>query len=840
MKRVGWLIAVGVSLLAVSLVGGARVERAHADSAVCTPCVLLIEVDGLEAKDVTPQTTPFLWALAHAGNVAQDPTASPASVGAAQTPGISGRAGFIWQAPRGVMTATTAAATASLITGGYPQQHGVFSNEYFEGTKHLLMGAAPDSQDPVDIMLARSSLPELITEQSDNKASAWLGDARLAGLFPDVLFKPTPQDSVPAYCPPPQDMAEAQDYQTKFADVSVSCPTADINTLNHAETDLSTEGTGGRVTLGYIYLAELGAIKRIYGDADNQATPAGQAVASQLATTDAAIGAFVNKYQHDQTDKWNNTVLMVVGNHGYELTPSTHRVPDPDPANQNNPGMGLADVVSRESGGTARFVPQGTMGTVYSNDHNPATLAKVAKAIMAINAVPACNAGSEANNPSTPPASSGCIDAVLATGAVTVPDVATVADAHHDWDLHYTDSTGKPSGADGDLLVLLKPHWAAGQLVPIKNTAGSPIPDTANTYAGTGQISNPYFGSPGGPRNRSIAAIVNGRPDIVRQGPIQVYPVSATGVDEDACLAAPVDATKVVDVNADPSDDANAIGHECQAETVDFMPTIAALLHISVPNAQLAGRFLREAFTRTLAAPRSDDVQQDVIQDDPPPPPEPDVQVPPQPEPPEGFLYAGLLRGLKASVADKHGCTWDRARQGAKMDYLQIEGDFGKAYSSTTLTFYRRGAAAARRSRAHRAGATARMAKNTPGKKPNGWCLPAPTSHPRAGKAAAAARPPLSAIARFNPFLLKRGHVVLTLKIPDLYRPTHVGLFVQEARKFDVPQVGPDGKPGLNFVGFGPAAGTIVSVIDGIRLHAVKRVNAKAQSKQPHPRPKKN
>jgi hypothetical protein len=64
--------------------------------------------------------------------------------------------------------------------------------------------------------------------------------------------------------------------------------------------------------------------------------------------------------------------------------------------------------------------------------------------------------------------------------------------------------------------------------------------------------------------------------------------------------------------------------------------------------------------------------------------------------------------------------------------------------------------------------------------------------------------------------------VVLKLKIPELYRPTHLGLFVQEAHKFDVPPVGPDGNPGVNFEGFGPAAGKIVQVRGGNRLHAVK------------------
>src|SRR3954469_347356 len=118
------VVAAAALALAVVLLWP-HVQRADAGDEVCTPCVVVIEVDGLEAKDVTPQTTPFLWALAHSGrglNAAADTNLSPVALGAAQVPGIGGRNGFIWQAARGVMTATTAASTASLLTGGYPGQ----------------------------------------------------------------------------------------------------------------------------------------------------------------------------------------------------------------------------------------------------------------------------------------------------------------------------------------------------------------------------------------------------------------------------------------------------------------------------------------------------------------------------------------------------------------------------------------------------------------------------------------------------------------------------------------------------------------------------------------------
>src|SRR5436190_8627750 len=103
-------------------------QTARAGSEACAPyCVVLIEVDGLEAKDVTPQTTPFLWALAHPDSAQTSTATSPTTAtefdpAAADSIALSGRNGWIWQAPRGAMTTSTAASTAALLTGGYPQQ----------------------------------------------------------------------------------------------------------------------------------------------------------------------------------------------------------------------------------------------------------------------------------------------------------------------------------------------------------------------------------------------------------------------------------------------------------------------------------------------------------------------------------------------------------------------------------------------------------------------------------------------------------------------------------------------------------------------------------------------
>ena len=63
--------AVTMAVLSLALVGALPAGRARAAGPLGTcgsspskPCVVLVSVDGLEPKDVNPQQTPFLWALA--------------------------------------------------------------------------------------------------------------------------------------------------------------------------------------------------------------------------------------------------------------------------------------------------------------------------------------------------------------------------------------------------------------------------------------------------------------------------------------------------------------------------------------------------------------------------------------------------------------------------------------------------------------------------------------------------------------------------------------------------------------------------------------------------------
>lgn len=89
--------------------------------------------------------------------------------------------------------------------------------------------------------------------------------------------------------------------------------------------------------------------------------------------------------------------------------------------------------------------------------------------------------------------------------------------------------------------------------------------------------------------------------------------------------------------------------------------------------------------------------------------------------------------------------------------------------------------------------------------------------------------PCLVPLARFDPFTVKRGEVELKLKVPPAYRPSHIGMTVQEVRKM-TPQererarkrMEDRDKPLFPYVAFGSKDGGIVPIDDAKFLHRVK------------------
>lgn len=789
------------------------------------PCVVLIDVDGLEPHDVTKHKTPFLWSLIHPDGL------------------VTGteRAGWSWQAPRASMSASSAANAATLLTGGYVEQTGIPADEYLEEGATLRLESRPQDgarQIAVGDMVG-DSLLQLIPDGSegDKEVAAFIGNPALSALIDgDVKEslkwtpssqKPDPQGfPSPTYCDPPRgepasgDESDAEQYEP-------ACSAADQLTLNKAITAMNTSDAS-KLAFTYIHLAELGAIKRRNGDTLDSEDPTGQdtvdpsaAVPQALANLDAALAAFVNRYKDQarspQTSgRWGDTYLMIVGNHGYEPTPQSNRVPDPNVA-----GEDLENYVMSQDG-TFGFVPQGTMATVY----DPSTELDVKRAklenlrlklLSEVNGSTQCGGG-DSEQP-------GCIAEVLYMRDELVPPDLTpeekerlvVSSVHPSWHLDHIlveEESKAPTGISGDLLIVMEPTWSVGHPAPTFDQGGG---ESSGTLPAE-QVENPYTASAGGPRNRAVAAIINGPRDAegVRQVVPDLYPVR-TEKDEGALVENPQAAyTSLHAANANPGDDANATGHERQPEAIDFAPTIAALLQISVPDEQMAfeTRFLQEAFMRRLSFPiEEEDLGE--VEPDPIPPPDPEPQVivlpPPPPPPPQRapkvWNYNGIMRNLQAAVGDKRGRPYPKARSRARLSYMILTADFGKPKSLVKLTFYSQ--------------------KIKKGKK-------------RSGKRRARARQSrkvVKTLASFDPFAIKRGPAKLTLKVPKVFKPTHVGIVVQqarnatrkEARKLEEEAREKGKDKVLKLTGFGPKVGGIYGIKYGRYLH--KRAPKKADRK---------
>jgi hypothetical protein len=889
-------VAVLAGLTALALRSG---PTARAAGAACTPCVILIQVDGLEPKDVTPQTTPYLWALAHpklAGN---------------SVPGgaLAGRSGFVWQAPRGVVTTGTAPATASLLTGAYPEKAGVTADEFYGPTAdaslaHLRLGAdgfgdRPESAlpDHADAIGAPAVDTVLGAAAETTKVAAFLGDPGVAGVAAassaeTYWFPP----GTPANANEPASAKESDDQTTgdprlcpipRYPDGGQQatpdqrafdphyCPANDLTTTNKAFTDLSNPKYAN-VGLTFIHLAELGAAKRLAGRnssvVPNTAPPPdpGQA----LADADHAIATFVEHYVSDPVlgDKWKQTVLMVVGSHGYQTTPASHRAPDI--ANPTDQTKDLSDYV-KAFNSDLTLVPQGTLATVYYKQGGDGPTRAAALKAIKDELAGKLDAACEARVPTTD--HSGCLAGIHYVDKDTPGTDDTLATKHPTWRL---DARNPKNGQriGGDLVIELKRGWAFGRAVGAVGQAGlDPIP-----------FSNPNPGSSGGPQERAVAALIDG-PDrgtyAVRNldtlaspqegaGGLAYYPVSNHDVDASdnnhPPVADPPANRPCPDTNTDPGglacandpatvgDDPRTKGHQAQPETVDFAITITALMQLPFQDpTQLQGRVLQEAFLGKFDIPREEeeklppictDVGAATVRPDPAviefnceePKGAPmtysvvngpahgrlgpitanrvaytandgfsgvdtftyratsangesDINTasvvvadPPVVIRPPEFDFYGLIRRLKALVVDSGNRPWVQARRGATLSSIRLEADFGRPETALTLTFYKR-------------------------TRVNGRVVR------------------LKSIARFDPFVVKRGHVVMRFKVPAQFKPNYIGVTVREVARAGNRRLR-TGEPCTTLHTFkpvpfrctGPSGGQILPIADARRLHKRK------------------
>jgi len=926
-------VGVGLALLGAFLAIALRSGPAvGAEGDACAPvCVVLIQVDGLEPKDVTEASTPYLWRLAHP-QVEGSPIPGSA---------LDGRAGWIWQAPRSVVSTGTAPATASLLTGAFPEKTGIPADDFIgpgdgNSVARQRMGAGgfgdspePDAGQDVAQPIGPPHVESVLNLAANvTQVGVFLGDPGLAGVtaaktqgtprwYPpgheadDSASLEAPQyTGDPRLCPIPRypdGGAQLPGEQPAEDDYDPSrCPANDMTTANKAISDLKEDRFAG-VGFTFMHLAELGAAKRLAGDADAApvALPSGStppSVPEARSSMDQAIATFAEQYAQDDPAKWQKTVVMVVGAHGYQTTPVAKRVPYPGDA--TNPVRDLSDYVDEVH--SMQLIPQGTMATIYGD---AARLASV-KADLEGKIDAACRE----RDPSL--GSDGkCLKGIYYVNGSGRPASQTVAGKFKTWHLDALNSRGERTGASGDLVLLLERGWAFGRAAGLPRTADEEQP-----------LTNPNTTSAGGPQERAVAALING-PSVAGSTGVAVRNLGTRGVKyypvrteswtpSDPDEQPPVDKQKCPDTTADPGenpgaspdpggltcankpeevvDDAEDSGHEAQPVTVDFAITISALLQLPFDPEQLQGRTLQEAFVTKLETgdeseppfpPQCEDVAEltqsgapvtvALVCDDEVDSPltyriasgpangtlgpivngsvtytpaagfsgvdsftyqaasahgssEPAIAFVTVAEPPiitrpPEFDFYGLARKLKARVVDSRGQTYARARRGSLLSTIRLEGEFGKPEAAVTLTFYRRVTVTTRprRARPRRAPRSRR-------------------ARPRRARVVRVVR--LKPIARFDPFVVKRGHVKMSLKVPKLFRPTYVGLTVREiARTASGSRRRTGAQPctklrtrkKVPFRCMGPTRSAIVRIADANRLHKRKPKGRAAPKRKP-------
>ncbi|TMK38776.1 MAG: hypothetical protein E6G56_13350 [Actinobacteria bacterium] len=312
-------------ILATTMVASILVLRdqmaAQAQTSTRCPCVILMQVDGLEPKDVTPQTTPFLWALAHP-NATDSSGAQQGTLPSPLAAAMQGRAGWIWQAARSLMSTGSAPATAALMTGSTPDRSGVPADAFRDdsgqyvalgGSTADTAGSSPGDSAMLDSnQLRTDSLFKLVdsTYGEDEASAAVVGDPALKPLIPtDGLSFSVPDiPPDPALCPPPAQPPSQNTVPQSQHDAENLCPASDAATLTTAD-QLLTGSSASKIAFSYIELAEVGRIKQQSGDIDQFGSPPPQgtstpAVSQALSQADAAIGAFVEAYSSQQPDNW--------------------------------------------------------------------------------------------------------------------------------------------------------------------------------------------------------------------------------------------------------------------------------------------------------------------------------------------------------------------------------------------------------------------------------------------------------------------------------------------------------------------------------------------------------
>jgi hypothetical protein len=278
------------------------------------PHVYVVVVDGLDARFVTPDTMPVLFA--------PDP---PHTI-------------------RATMPTRTDSSHASLLTGVYPDAHGIVGNAYWS----RVVGEPPAKTDDPNLIETETLFTVAETTSPALETMAVFGKPKLGRLFgnapgrqkaPDVLWVPEPG-------------GKGVDPITKYSD--------DVTTMD-AFLRFTAEH---HPDLAVLNLSDVDRTAHGLGPDDPQRTVA-------VVGAGVAIQRLVDALK--AREEWERSVILVTADHGFDQVAPTPALPHPE--------IDLATIYENAGVGGVVVVADGGVAHIYAAKQPPdtAALARAAK-----------------------------------------------------------------------------------------------------------------------------------------------------------------------------------------------------------------------------------------------------------------------------------------------------------------------------------------------------------------------------------------------------------------------------------------------------------------------------
>jgi predicted AlkP superfamily pyrophosphatase or phosphodiesterase len=279
------------------------------------PRVVLIVVDGLDARTVSEALTPTLWKLAHG-------------------PEPRDARGVFYPEARAVLPTVTNANHAALFTGVFPAAHGIVGNFIWdrEGT------ARRKRLENRDAVAVTPLFEELARSGEGRRSAVVFGKWKLVSLF-------GPAESSPAIHAWGDLVADREfpDLRTGLASDERTMDEVLLAIVAHAP------------ELVAVNLGDVDRTSHIFGPDSAQAKKSVLEADRQL----ARLVSFLR-----DTDRWPDTVLVVTADHGFSSV-----VPDEAAPHRT---LSFARELRREGIGDAAVVGNGAMAFVYLKALGPA------------------------------------------------------------------------------------------------------------------------------------------------------------------------------------------------------------------------------------------------------------------------------------------------------------------------------------------------------------------------------------------------------------------------------------------------------------------------------------